>query len=64
MCFAKSKKLAKPNPEPEKPAEPEEIGKARAAEDEELFGGVPDLRTDRSISSGGAGAGGAGPQIM
>lgn len=60
MCFPKQKKLPKPTAEPEKPADPPEVGEARKAEDEQLFGGVPDLRTDRSALEGGAGAGGSG----
>lgn len=61
MCLGqKQTKLAKPIQAPEDAAPPEEIGAARAAEDELLFGGVPDLRIDRSAVGGGVGAGGTG----
>lgn len=46
-------------PNPEATAEPTQIGNARKKEDDELFGGVPDLRVDRStptsVASSGAG---------
>lgn len=64
MCFfPKTKKpLATTTSEPEKTADPQDIGGARKAEDNTLFGGVPDLRVDRtstptSIPAGGAGLG-------
>lgn len=65
MCFnpPKQKKLADPIPQPEKVAEPSEIGDARKAEDETLFGGVPDLRVDRSVTSGGTTADGTGLKL-
>lgn len=56
MCiFGKTKdtKMAKEIATPEKTAEPTEVGTARTAEDEALFGGIPDLRVDRSVASGG-----------
>lgn len=64
MCFNKPKPLPKPTPPPEKPAEPVDVGSARKAEDQELFGGVPDLRTDTSITDQGAAAGGSGVNMM
>lgn len=66
MCFMpkKPKPLAAPLAAPEKTAEPDPIGGARKAEDEALFGGVPDLRVDRSIASGGAVGEGSGLNIM
>lgn len=61
MCFApKSPKVGKDTAQPEKTAEPVDIGDARTKEDNTLFGGVPDLRVDRSATTGGAAAGGAG----
>ncbi len=61
MCFGqKPPAVAKEMSQPEKVAEPDEIGASRAAEDEALFGGVPDLRVDRSLTDGGAGASGTG----
>lgn len=60
MCPPKPPKLADPLPPPEKTAEPAEIGSLRKAEDETLFGGVPDLRTPTTpaltASTGLAGA--------
>jgi hypothetical protein len=66
MCFIPKNdaSVAKPIAEPEKTAEPPAIGDARKAEDEALFGGVPDLRVDRSATSGGATAGGTGLKMM
>ncbi len=50
-------------PEPQKTAEPDEIGSARKAEDEDLFGSsTPDLRVDRP--STGTVAGGSGLKLM
>lgn len=63
MCFPKTPKptpVPKELPKPEAVAEPDEIGVARAAEDDSLFGGIPDLRVDRSLTGGGAGASGSG----
>lgn len=58
MCFPKPKKLPDPTPPPEKPTEPPEIAGARQAEDDALFGGVPDLRSpDRSATAGGVATG-------
>lgn len=54
----------KPMPEPEETAEPDEVGAARKAEDEELFGGVPELRVDRSATAGGVAASGSGLKVM
>lgn len=69
MCFFKKPKETKLAPAPappEKPAEPADVGDARAEEDEALFGegGVPDLRIDRSTTEGGAVAGGSGLNMM
>lgn len=63
MCIfgrPKDKKLANPIAQPEKVATDQEIGEARVAEDEALFGGIPDLRVDRSATSGGVATGGSG----
>jgi hypothetical protein len=57
-------KVVKDMAEPEKTAEPDEVGAARKAEDEELFGGVPELRVDRSATSGGVAASGTGLKVM
>lgn len=66
MCFMpkKPKPLADPLAAPEKTADPQDVGAARKAEDNTLFGGVPDLRVDRSTTSGGAVDGGSGLNIM
>jgi hypothetical protein len=67
MCFVpKTPKNTIPaeQAQPEKVAQPDEIGAGRKAEDEALFGGVPDLRVDRSAVSGGAAAGGSGLKTM
>lgn len=62
MCFVKTPKTSTVNqkvPEPEQTAEPTEVGSARDAEDDTLFGGTPDLRVDRStpaaVTNGGSG---------
>ena len=63
MCIIpKMKKptVAAEQAQPEQVATPDEIGASREAEDKTLFGGVPDLRVDRSATAGGATAGGAG----
>lgn len=62
MCFAsKPKPIPKTQPKPQPSADPTEIGEVRKAEDESLFGGVPDLRyTDNSLTGGGLDAGGSG----
>jgi hypothetical protein len=60
MCFA-----SKPNtsavqqtvPQPEQTAEPTQIGQTRKAEDTSLFGGVPDLRVDRTTPAAVTNAG-------
>lgn len=49
-CFGGDKKLGRPVPAPEKTAELADIGTARTAEDVSLFGGVPDLISDRTAS--------------
>lgn len=54
MCFPKKQNLPAASPPPEKPPEPAEVGSARKAEDQALFGGVPNLRTDRSTVGQGA----------
>lgn len=53
-------------PEPEKTAEPSEIGDARRAEDQELFGegGTPQLRVDRAGTPASVGASGSGLKLM
>lgn len=67
MCFGGGKSQPAPTPAPAPPppapiAEDQEIAAARTAEDKALFGqsGVPTTRVDRSLSSGGVGAGGTG----
>ncbi len=67
MCIFKQ---PKPNktvnqsvPEPEKTAEPTDVGSARDQEDKDLFGGVPDLRVDRN-STGTNTAAGSGLNLM
>jgi hypothetical protein len=54
MCIfkqPKQNKVVNQNvPEPEKTAEPSQVGSARDQEDQDLFGGVPDLRVDRSTT--------------
>lgn len=62
-CFfpkAPKANVPAPTPQPEKTADPTEIGDARKAEDETLFGGIPDLRVDRSAAPTSMPAGGAG----
>lgn len=66
MCFfPKTPKATVPAPDaqPQKTADPQEIGAPRKAEDQTLFGGIPDLRVDRSTTSGGVGAGGSGLNV-
>lgn len=63
MCFmpkAKQQKVPQEQKQPEPIANPDEVGEARIAENDALFGGVPDLRVDRSATGGGATSGGAG----
>lgn len=43
--------LADPAPKPEKSALPSDIGDARKAEDEQLFGGKPDLAAPRTSTA-------------
>lgn len=65
-CFfpkADKAKVGAPTPQPEKTADPQQIGQARQAEDQTLFGGIPDLRVDRSTTGGGVGAGGSGLNV-
>lgn len=66
MCFlpkTDAPKVPGPDPQPQKVADPQQIGEARKAEDKTLFGGIPDLRVDRSTTSGGVGAGGSGLNV-
>lgn len=56
-------KVPGPTPQPEKTADPQQIGQARQQEDQTLFGGIPDLRVDRSTTGGGVGAGGSGLNV-
>jgi hypothetical protein len=63
MCFLpkpKGNKVPDPTPEPQKVADPQEIGGARKAEDKTLFGGIPDLRVDRNSAPAAVNTGGAG----
>lgn len=65
-CFfpkSSSPTVGGPTPQPGKTADPQEIGAARKAEDQTLFGGIPDLRVDRSTTGGGVGAGGSGLNV-
>lgn len=58
MCFfGKQKDVPKSIPAPAKSPEVPEVGAARKAEDDALFGGVPDLRVDRSATGGGVATG-------
>lgn len=59
MCFIKQKdvKQRDPLPSPEKVADPTDIGSSRQREDEELFGGVPDMRVDRTAVGEGVAEG-------
>lgn len=63
--FPKTPSANVPGPaaQPEKTADPQQIGQARQAEDQTLFGGIPDLRVDRSTTGGGVGAGGSGLNV-
>lgn len=62
MCFIKGPKnnVPKEQAQPEAVANPDEIGASRTAEDDALFGGVPDLRVDRAATAGGTSADGSG----
>lgn len=51
-------------PSPEPIAEATSIGKARKAEDEDLYGGTPDLRVARNPSLNTNGAAGSGLNLM
>ncbi|MDG4856422.1 hypothetical protein [Mesorhizobium sp. WSM4982] len=64
-CFFPKQKANVPAPDaqPEKVADPQALGAARKAEDQTLFGGIPDLRVDRSTTGGGVGAGGSGLNV-
>lgn len=67
MCIFKQPKAAKPmtpTAEPEETAEPTEIGAARKAEDEALFGGEQSLRVNTDTVGQGAVAGGTGLRMM
>lgn len=61
MCFAPkpNKTVNQQVATPEKVTEAPEVGSARKDEDEDLFGGVPNLRTDRTtppqVSNAGSG---------
>lgn len=68
MCMFKQ---PKPNkvvqqtvPSPQPTAEPTEVGDVRKAEDEELYGGVPDLRVARTSTPASVSTGGAGLKLM
>lgn len=66
MCFGGSQPqpAATPAAAPAPPAPtatPDAVGSARKAEDLALFGSVqPNMRVDRSVTSGGVGQGGSG----
>lgn len=65
MCFKpKTPKLDDPTPPPEETADPTKIGDKRQAEDKTLFGGVPNLRVDRSATAGGVGSTGTGLNVL
>lgn len=49
-----------PTPQPEKTADPLEVGVAREAEDQTLFGGQPNLSVNRDTVAPGVVAGGTG----
>lgn len=65
MCFKQStpKNTFKPTPGPEKTAEALDVGAAREAEDEALFGGQPNLAVNRD-SVGSVAASGSGLRMM
>jgi hypothetical protein len=56
-------KVPNPTPQPEKTADPQQVGAQRKAEDQTLFGGIPDLRVDRSAAPPSLPAGGAGLSV-
>ena len=67
MClFGKKQKTSfKETPPPEKGAEPLEVGSARTAEDEALFGGQPNLAVNRdNAAPAGVTSGGSGLRMM
>lgn len=67
MCIfqrPKNQALSKDIAAPEATAEAAAVGSARKKEDKALFGGVPNLRVDRSSVKGGVGAGGSGLKVM
>lgn len=66
MCFfpkTPDPKVPAPTPEPQKVADPQQIGSARKAEDQTLFGGIPDLRVDRAAAPAALNTGGAGLSV-
>lgn len=66
MCLFKNNTQPMPTvPEPNKVAEPQEIGAQRAAEDDKLFGDQgQSLRVNRDAIGTGATAGGSGLRMM
>lgn len=61
----KSNKTVNQNvPDPEKTADPQQIGSGRKAEDQALFGGAPDLRVDRTSNPASLAAAGSGLKLM
>jgi hypothetical protein len=66
MCFPRANKQNqfKPTPPPEKAAEPLEVGSAREAEDEALFGGQPNLSVNRDSLGKGVAKSGTGLRMM
>jgi len=59
-----SKTVQQKVPEPEKVAEPARIGDTRKIEDEQLFGGQPDLRVTRTATPPSLETSGSGLKLM
>lgn len=65
MClFGQSQPKPKETPPPVKPADQKDIGSKAHSQALALFGGVPNLRVDRSVSDGGVAADGSGLNMM
>lgn len=66
MCFMKKQEVKQRDPiaPPEKIADPTDVGAVRKREDEELFGGVPDMRVDRSAIPDAVAGGGGLREVM
>lgn len=67
MCLwnkTETPKVGGPQPLPEKTATPENVGDPRKVEDQALFGGTPDLRTDRTAATPAIASQGTGLKVM